>query len=166
MESQTNIDITVFPDGDEPEGSDGSIMAQSDHTLKYSIISKGMLNKLKLGCTACQKETIKDSRNNSFSLMGKVDLRWHKKDLGVSHAETFYVVATTTPLVILGATAFAGSSQSNPTNVHPVGLNKQTIEAEQALEEKRQEVAARRAKETAEQEQKEAERRKQAAGNK
>ncbi|KAL8719569.1 MAG: hypothetical protein Q9225_003443 [Loekoesia sp. 1 TL-2023] len=126
MESQSNVDIIVFPERDESEDSEGSITAQADKSIPYSIISTGMLNRLRVKYTACQKEAVKDCKDTTYSPMGKVDLRWYKKDTVKSHPQTFYVVDQTTSLVILGAPAFAASSQSGGGKLYPVGVHKQT----------------------------------------
>ncbi|KAI4262913.1 MAG: hypothetical protein L6R42_001920, partial [Xanthoria sp. 1 TBL-2021] len=125
-ESQANIDIIVFPEKEVSEDSDGSIQAQSDKALPYSIISKGMLDRLGVTYTSCQKGAVKDSRNVQHSPIGKVALRWHKNEQGKSYSEIFFVVDSQTALVILGATAFPKSSQSSGANIYPIGVQPQT----------------------------------------
>ncbi|KAI4172419.1 MAG: hypothetical protein LQ346_008599 [Caloplaca aetnensis] len=164
MESQSDLDIIVFPERDEPEDSDGSIKARAEKSLPYSIISKGMLTKVRVGYSPCQKEAVKDSKNNIHSPVGKVHLRWYKKDKGLSHPETFFVVDRTDCLVILGATAFVNSNQPiGGAEIHPIGLPQQTAEERAELERRRKQAAERRALEKAEQEKKDAERRQQAS---
>lgn len=85
-----------------------------------------MLTKVRVGYTPCQKEAVKDSRNITHSPVGKVQLRWYKKDKGKSHPETFFVVNRTDCLVVLGATAFVNSNQPVGGEVHPIGLQQQT----------------------------------------
>ncbi|KAL8733771.1 MAG: hypothetical protein Q9166_001965 [cf. Caloplaca sp. 2 TL-2023] len=122
-----------------------------------------MLQQFGLKSTPCLKNTVKDSNGKQYSPSGKVELRWHKKDLPKSYGETFFVVDLTTPLVILGATAFENNTQpvTSGGNVHPVGVQKQTSEEKQILEQKRREAAERRANEKKAQEYVEAERRRQ-----
>ncbi|KAL9024985.1 MAG: hypothetical protein Q9196_006112 [Gyalolechia fulgens] len=106
-------------------------------------------------------KAVKDAKNTTHSPVGKVELRWHKKEKGKSYPQTFYVVDRATPLVILGAPAFATGDQSSGGEMYPVGLHQQTAEEQLATERKRQEAAERRALESKEQEKKEAERRQQ-----
>ncbi|KAL8723947.1 MAG: hypothetical protein Q9181_007061 [Wetmoreana brouardii] len=186
MEAQATIDIIIFPEREETDDKDGSIRAQSDKVLPYSIISEGMINQLGVKYTSCQKEAVNDSRNVQHVPVGQVDLRWHKKDQGKTHSETFFVVGSTTPLVILGATAFPNSNQSAGSNIYPIGVQQQTtglipafvqfVEAanilsltedeKKALDQKRLEAAQRREQEKREQEEKESERRRQLAQKK
>ncbi|KAL8760717.1 MAG: hypothetical protein Q9184_003119 [Pyrenodesmia sp. 2 TL-2023] len=126
MESQSDIDIFLFPESEEPEGSDGSVKAKAERLLPYSIISKGMLAKVRVDYTPCQKEAVRDSRNITYSPVGSVRLRWHKKDKGKSHDETFFVVDRADYLVILGASAFPNSNQSVGDEIYPIGLDQQT----------------------------------------
>ncbi|KAI4170700.1 MAG: hypothetical protein LQ343_004799 [Gyalolechia ehrenbergii] len=148
MESQSTIDIIVFPERDESEGSDGAVTAQADKSLPYSIISTGMLSRVGVGFIPCQMREVKDAKNMTHSPIGKVDLRWHKKEKGKSHPQTFYVVDRATPLVLLGAPAFVTGNQYSG-------------EEQLAMERKKQEAAERRALESKEQEKIEAERRQQ-----
>ncbi|KAI4128686.1 MAG: hypothetical protein LQ338_002633 [Usnochroma carphineum] len=182
MEAQSSIKIVLFSESEESNSSDGSIQAQFDKTMPVSIVSKGMLNKMKSKYVPCQKEPVKDSKNVIYSPVGQVDLRWHKEEQGKSYAETFYVVDQQTPLVILGSSAFEKSNKSAGGTIYPVGVQQQTADPRRCidpadvsslnteenaiLERKRQEVAARNAKETQEQEEIEAERRKQAKPSK
>ncbi|KAL8922376.1 MAG: hypothetical protein Q9208_005229 [Pyrenodesmia sp. 3 TL-2023] len=46
-----------------------------------------MLTKVGVGYTSCQKEAVKDSRNITHSPVGRVLLRWYKKDKGNMSAE-------------------------------------------------------------------------------
>ncbi|KAL8703096.1 MAG: hypothetical protein Q9201_003710 [Fulgogasparrea decipioides] len=126
MESQATIDIVVFPERQEFDDSDGSIRAQSDEALQCSVISQEMINRLRVTYTPGQKAVVKDSRNVQHSLVGKVDLRWHRKGQGKSHPETFFVEDSATPMVILGATAFQKSYQLAGANAFPVGVEQQT----------------------------------------
>lgn len=106
--------------------SDGSIKAQTEETLSYSIISKGMLAKVRVNYTPCHQDPVRDSMNTVHSPVGKVELRWYKKGKGKSHAEPFYVVDRPQPLVILGATAFVDKNIPAGKEIHPIGLKEQT----------------------------------------
>ena len=126
QESNADIDIIVFPEQAVSEDSDGSIRAQTNRSLPYSIISTGMLERLGIeDYPPCQKAAV-THRNVQHFPNGKVTLRWHKEESGKSHSEVFFVVDTHTALVILGATAFPNSSQSSGGNIFPVGVAAQT----------------------------------------
>ncbi|KAL8936839.1 MAG: hypothetical protein Q9216_004724 [Gyalolechia sp. 2 TL-2023] len=126
QESESDVDIVVFPEQDQSEGSDGSVRAHADKSLPCSIISTGMLSRVHVGFTPSQTQAVKDKRNTTYSPIGKVDLRWHKKEKGKSYPQTFYVVNQATPLVILGAPAFVTGNQSSGNELLPVGLHQQT----------------------------------------
>lgn len=111
---------------EQVEGGDGATQAMSDKSLPFSIISRGMLTQLGVTYTSCQEETVKDAKGAQHSPVGKVDLRWHKKGLGKSHAEPFRVVDNNTSIVILGATAFPNSTKSAGGSVQPIGVHHQT----------------------------------------
>ncbi|KAL8696339.1 MAG: hypothetical protein Q9224_002845 [Gallowayella concinna] len=172
MESRAKVDIVVFPEEEVSwEDSDGSIQAQTDSNLAISIISEGMLTRLRVGYTPCQRAGATDSQNVQHFPVGKIALRWHKKEQAKSYHEIFFVVESMTPQVILGASAFENSNQSTGGNIHPIGLQHQTAGTptnEEKLEKdrKNQEVVKRREKEKKEQEEKEAERRRQIAQKK
>lgn len=121
-----NVAINVFPEREESEHDDGSITAQSDISLSFSIISKGMLKRLGVNYEPYTKEKVKDARGVQHIPIGKVELRWHKHELGKSHPEIFYVVDSMTELVILGRTAFAKTTQATGGSVQPIGLQQQT----------------------------------------
>lgn len=126
MGSQYDVEIIVFPETGESEGSDGSVKAQVDESLPYSIISTTMLNRVHVKYSQCQIKTLKGSKNTTYTQMGKVELRWHKKEKGKSYPQTFYVVEQATSLVILGAPAFGSGNQSSGGGVYPIGLQQQT----------------------------------------
>ncbi|KAL9037228.1 MAG: hypothetical protein Q9180_003839 [Flavoplaca navasiana] len=181
MESHTTVEIVVFPEKEISEDGhgDGAITAQSDKSLPFSIISKGMLDRLGVTYTPCQQMTVTDCKNIQHSPIGKIKLRWHKSEGAKSYSEEFFVENTKSPQVILGETAFpAGntiSTLSGSTRKMPVTLlyalphlvaNANTssfIEDEKlTLEQKKLQVAQRREQEKKVQEEKEAERRQQA----
>ncbi|KAL8715712.1 MAG: hypothetical protein Q9220_000379 [cf. Caloplaca sp. 1 TL-2023] len=165
MATCSHEDICIYPDSDG-EDDDESIRAQTDRAFPISIISNGMLKKLKVNFTKAHQDAIKDSRNVTHRPMGFVDLRWQKKGAGRTWPETFWVVDVETPLVLLGATAHPKNVQTPGSSVAPIGVVEQTPglleEAKAELERKRQEVNARRAKEKSDQEAQEAEKRKNA----
>lgn len=85
-----------------------------------------MLSRVGVGFIPCQMREVKDAKNMTHSPIGKVDLRWHKKEKGKSHPQTFYVVDRATPLVLLGAPAFVTGNQYSGGELYPVGLHQQT----------------------------------------
>ncbi|KAL8768484.1 MAG: hypothetical protein Q9209_005275 [Squamulea sp. 1 TL-2023] len=133
-----------------------------------------MLHRLGETYTPCKKETVKDSRNVQHSPVGKVVLRWHKNEQGKSHGETFFVVNSPTPIVILGATAFGDITQSFGGNLYPLGVHPQTAadmssvteEEKRVMDEKKLEIAHQRETQKKDQEAKEAEQRRQGAQKK
>ncbi|KAL8685602.1 MAG: hypothetical protein Q9218_007657 [Villophora microphyllina] len=127
-----------------------------------------MVNRLGVKPTPCQKDAAKDSRKVQYIPVAKLDLRWHKTNQVKTYTETFFVVNSATPSVILGAPAFlngnqSAGNQSASSSVKPIGTEKQTTEQKRVMGQKQLEVARRREQERKEQEEKEAERRRQAA---
>ncbi|KAL9008387.1 MAG: hypothetical protein Q9173_006483, partial [Seirophora scorigena] len=147
----------------ESEHSAGSIKAQAEMSLPYSIISKKFLTNICVPYTPCTKGPVHDSKNVRHAPVGRVNLRWSKKEKGKSHAETFYVVDRAQPLVILGATAYEGDILSAGQKMQPIGLKQQMAGEKAEMERKRKEAAERRSLETKEQERMEAVRRQQEA---
>lgn len=120
-ESGSTFEIIIFPDsGIETEES---VIAERDENLSISIISKATLDKLAVEYDPCNREPDRGSENKLYSTIGKVVLRWHKKDAVKSYSETFYVANTATPAAILGASA---DSSSKELEIHTLGLKKQT----------------------------------------
>ncbi|CAL8583729.1 hypothetical protein XPA_009348 [Xanthoria parietina] len=166
MESNADIDISLFPEQAVSEDSDGSIRAQTDRSLPYSIISTGMLERLGIvEYPPCQKAAV-THRNVQHFPIGKVTLRWHKEESAKSYSEAFFVVDKHTALVILGATAFPNSGQSSGGNMYPIGVAAQTAEEKLAMNQKKLQAAQRREQEKKEQEEKEAELRREATQKK
>ncbi len=120
----------MFPDEQETAresaGSEGEIRAFVDPSLPFSIVSKGMLDQIGEKHTLCKKNPATDAKGVVHTPVGEVDLRWHKKELGKSHSEHFYVVDKPKSIVILGATAFQAHTQSAGGSVQPIGMEQQT----------------------------------------
>lgn len=100
--------------------------AKLDKTLPISVISKTTVARLPLDYTQLQPETVEDSEPKRYSLIGQLKLRWHKKDLALSHPETFYVTEMTAYEVILGATASSEATDAIDSGIHTLGLDHQT----------------------------------------
>ncbi|KAL8811413.1 MAG: hypothetical protein Q9200_001816 [Gallowayella weberi] len=163
MEAQADVDITLFSELEQPEDSNGSVRAQSDLSLRISIISRAMLRRVGVKYTPGKHETVKDARGVQHTPVGKVELRWYKQELGKSYPETFYVVESSTVFVILGSTAFPNSIQATGGNVQPIGVHEQTAEQKKIQEQKSKEALERRAKQKQEQDEKVAEKLREAA---
>lgn len=82
--------------------------------------------RLQLKFVESQREPVEDSEHNQYSPIGQIKLRWHKKDLARSHAETFYVVEMTACEVILGANVFSESTDAVDSGIRILGLDQQT----------------------------------------
>ncbi|KAL8670137.1 MAG: hypothetical protein Q9168_005302 [Polycauliona sp. 1 TL-2023] len=162
MESQTDIDIVMFPEKEPLKATNGSIQAQTDKALRVNIISTGMLARLGVTHTASPQESVK-ARNVQYSPVGQVTLRWNKKETVRSFSGTFSVVTAQTPQVILGAPAFSHINQSTGGALQPIGVEPQTPAQKLAMEQKKLVVAQKREQERKDQEAAEAERRRQAA---
>lgn len=117
------VDIIIFSDNTGPEKN---VEAKTDDTLPISIISKSYVTDLGSSYQSCSLSTVKDSESRSYSVIGSVKLRWHKKGKQKSYAETFHVVDNNTCTVILGKSAFPKDASSPEPQVHTLGLASQT----------------------------------------
>lgn len=109
IDSNSSVDIVVFSGNEEWEVS---LEAKADRILPISIISKATAHRQRIPYIEIQREPVEDSEQTRYLPIGKADLRWHKRDAARSYSETFYVVNTTSDLVILGATAFPEDNES------------------------------------------------------
>lgn len=94
-----------------------------DKSLQACLISKSLVNRLGVPYEAIPTTSITDSTGRMHTVIGKVELRWHRRGSAKSHDERFSVVDSLATVVILGASALPKSSESD---VHPIGLNEQT----------------------------------------
>ena len=117
-----SADIVVFPEKVEYETFDGAIQARMDRSLQYSVISTGMLSRFPLQYTPCPPKPAQDSKGTNHKPIGTAELRWHRKNGAKSYSETFYVVESVTPFVILGAPSLVHGSQSTVMPIHPLGV--------------------------------------------
>lgn len=86
-----------------------------------------MVNRVKVKYDSCHKEARKDSQNVLHRPIGRVELRWNKKDKSKSFDEIFYVVESPDLLIILGAPAIKKSKEeSTGVPTHPLGVHEQT----------------------------------------
>ena len=78
-----------------------------------------MLDQIGMQRTPCHESPVRDAQGVEHTPVGKVDLRWHKKELAKSHSELFFVVDKPKPIVILGATAFEAYTPFPGGSVQP-----------------------------------------------
>ena len=98
-----------------------------DKILPISIISKAVVvDVLRVPYQKCQYTPVMDSRATLHSPIGRVELRWYKKDGAKSFDESFLVVDSSVPLVKLGATAYLKATAPVVPEVDTLGLQKQT----------------------------------------
>lgn len=117
------VDIDIFSDSEE---WNAPLCAKLDKTLSISLISRATVARLQLGYTEPQQKAVEDSEHKLHSPIGQLKLRWCKKGLARSHAETFYVVEMAAYEVILGATASSETIDANNSAIHILGLDQQT----------------------------------------
>ena len=117
------IDITVFPEFEETEEL---VQARPDAALDASIICKSVLGRLEISYEACDERLMTDSYETTHTSIGRLDLRWHESDKAKSFLETFFVVESRNPSVILGAKAISEANQGKEYDTYTLGLEKQT----------------------------------------
>ena len=115
-----SIEIVVFGDTEETEQLTN---AKVDRGLPISIISRAMTERLRAKPKLTQKVLIKDSKGKAYTLIGEVDLLWHRRTATRTNPQTFFVVDLSGLVVILGANAISPDSSSY---INPVGLKTQT----------------------------------------
>ena len=117
-----NVAITVFGDTEETEED---TMAAVDNTLQISLISKAMVDRLRVSykCEPSQHEPITDSTGRTHRPISQTKLRWHKSGKAKSHPHVFHIVDGLTPSVVLGATAVPSTREND---VGTLGLSKKT----------------------------------------
>lgn len=147
---EATIDLSIYTDKLKVFNRD---KVPVDRALQVCIISKAVVvNRLDVEYNPIQKRSIKDATSTVHSLIGNVELQWHKKDSCKTQIHTFYVVDSTSEWVRMGMNAVPKPSESD---VDTLGLQNQTDEEKAQQEKKRQEEQAKRAKEKEAQAQKE-----------
>lgn len=94
-----------------------------DKHLQACLISKSLVHRLGARYEAVPKLSVTDSTGRTHAVIGKVELRWHRRESSRSHLQIFSVVNALSTHVILGASALPKGKESD---VHTLGLNKQT----------------------------------------
>ena len=95
-----------------------------------------MLDRLDIAYQKCHEKLATDSYKTVHPSIGKLDLRWHQGDKAKSFRETFFVVESLSPSVMLGARAIQKASIYKEKEIRPLGLKKQTTGMDHYLHEK------------------------------
>ncbi|KAL8775247.1 MAG: hypothetical protein Q9209_000253 [Squamulea sp. 1 TL-2023] len=95
------INIILFP----RNGNRSVVLhADVDKDMLHPILQKSVLDILELQYTPCTALQIKDKKGRNHTLIGCVDLVWHKTGYHTEHDETFYVVESGSPDIVLRKT--------------------------------------------------------------
>ncbi|KAI4164426.1 MAG: hypothetical protein LQ342_002073 [Letrouitia transgressa] len=152
MDSESDVDILVYPEREDNPGGNGKIRAQSDRRMPLSIISIGMLHKARVSSYSQCKMEVQGTDSKNYKTVGKVELLWCKESQYKSYYETFYVIEEKTPMVIMGAPSFTPEKRPASQPISPIGVNQ---DQKKAQEQKAKDAEERREKERKEQEEKE-----------
>ena len=85
-----------------------------------------MLDQLGISYGECHETLATDSDKKAHTILGKIDLRWHVSGKAKSFPETFFVVESMNPSVILGSRAISVLNQREEHEIHVLGLEKQS----------------------------------------
>lgn len=117
---ESSIEINILGDeevvGDLPD-------VPVDKYLQACLISKTLVHRLGARYEAVPKSSVTDSTGRTHAVIGKVELRWHRRESSRSHLQMFSVVNALSTDVILGASALPRGKESD---VHMLGVTKQT----------------------------------------
>lgn len=116
------VDVTLFPGDVE---SEVEVHADFDESLGVSIISRPVLQRLKVGCEPCNDVEEEDASGTMYRPFGSIKLYWHKEGIAKQFPETFYVIESDTEIVKFGKTA-SSVCQEISGGAYPLGLRKQT----------------------------------------
>ena len=116
--------IIIFSDDNEEAREE--VGAKLDKNAETSMISKPIFDRLRINYIPCEPAQVKDAKGTNHLIIGRVDLRWRKKDKHKSFSETFYIVESEVPYLVLRERAFAQGIQSSELELHKLGLNRQT----------------------------------------
>ena len=90
------------------------------------MISKSVLARLGVAYEQCHERLVTDSYKKVHPPVGKIDLRWHETNKAKSFLETFFVVESMNPSVVLGGRAILDANQGKEHEIHTLGLKRQT----------------------------------------
>ena len=99
---ETTIKINIFGNKEVAEALPA---VPVDKTLQASLVSKSLVNRLSVPYEGTPASTVTDSTGRKHTVMGKVELRWHRSDSTKSQTQRFSVVDSLATDVILGASA-------------------------------------------------------------
>lgn len=116
------MSVTLFPRATE---SHVDIHATVDKVMLISIISRGVLDQLRVDYTPCQNIEETDERGASHRPFGMVELQWNKEGIALQYPETFYIVESSNMIVIFGRSALSKLIEDEG-GAYPLGLGKQT----------------------------------------
>ncbi|KAL8781236.1 MAG: hypothetical protein Q9213_006089 [Squamulea squamosa] len=151
------IDITLFP---RKGNKSIELHADVDKDILHPILQKSVLNRLKLQYTLCDAPQIKDKKGRNHTPIGRVDLVWYKTGHHTEHEETFYVVESKSPDIVLKKTG----NNDTSTAARPLGLGAQSSEAEKQQVRNKAEADKKRAEEQKKREADEKQQQAQASG--
>lgn len=105
--TRSGVDVAVFADTEEIVKVDNVLV---DESLPMSLISKSMVNDLGVEYEAAEHGDCQDEDSDEVkTIIGKVELQWHRRGSGRSHRELFNVVDTTSSLFVLKSLPKEGS---------------------------------------------------------
>jgi len=117
---ESTIEINIFSNGEAAGDLPG---VPVDKSLQACLISKSLVNRLRVSYEATPGSTVTDATGRTHTVIGKVELRWNRRDSAKSHPQRFLVVDSLPTHVILGASALPKSRESD---VHPTGVGPQS----------------------------------------
>ena len=118
---EATIDLSIYTDKFKFFNQD---QVPVDRSLEDCIISKAVVvNRLNVQYNPIPTRSIKDATSNVHSLIGKVELQWHKKDTFKTQIHTFYVVDSMSEWVRMGMNAVPKAKEPD---IDTLGLQKQT----------------------------------------
>ncbi|KAL8717933.1 MAG: hypothetical protein Q9225_004881 [Loekoesia sp. 1 TL-2023] len=143
MDEVDGVKIVLFPGDVFPGGVEThvDIHADVDRSIPVSIISRPVLNCLRLDCKPCEAIDIQYKRQQKHRLFGKVDLQWHIMGIAKQHSETFYIIESETKMVVLGRTAFPEDEDQAGAGTYPLEHAKQT--SEEAAQQAQKKIGAK-----------------------
>ena len=122
MPKEECVDITIISDAEKTISLNN---VPADKSLDAYLISKAkaeLLSAPYMGTTTLQT-SVTDSKGHKHTVIGKVELGWHKRDSSKSFRCDFLVVEVLSTGAMLGKDTLQKAKEST---AHPIGLNKQT----------------------------------------
>lgn len=107
--AESRIDIIVFSNLEQTEEI---TKASVDASLPISLISRGLVNRLRVRYEEYRHGPFEDQQNHIHNPLGEVELHLHRSDVAKSQPENFLVVDSI-DTVVLRATAVPRKKESN-----------------------------------------------------